>query len=698
MKRSTATSLLTATLLVASVAPLGAADKYPPGPGGTCPDTLKIFNVQDTGASCHPAVLDTVLGVAGIITGFDLRASAYGFYLQNNGFSSWSGIDIFTGATNYNGPVAGSPSGGNLAIGDSVVVYGTVQEFQGETEIEGPDVVQGTNDIIIRKVGTGPVPAPIVGTTTTFNYLPSNPVAEQYEGMLVRIPTTMKVARTSLTGGLSFNSFLLVNEVGDQSDSVHVDGQTLPPTEIVPPPVGTLVGSVQGILNQRTTGVSSYRIQLRNGNDIVINTPPNLASVFAIADNVVRVVFDRDVTTASAEDESNYSLSSLGSVDLATQVTGSTVDLTITNGLADGDVEGVTVVDVGSLASGLAMTTPQSLSFVNGVVEPSVLQEPDPTALSGMPCEDRSRYAGVGTAFGTLRVSVRGVSVAKFGSLYYLVGESGGQRNGISVFGPTQPLNPGNRYLVVGLIQEFGAGGANGRETEIVSTNYVVDEGPAVAPDPLVETVGVLADTTCDNTVPQLFTHLSTGEDYECTLVRVIQVRVTENRTAGQSFFVAGPYGSFADTILISNSNSSYTYDPDSLDVLQITGVLSSNSQSSRRFRIQPRNNADIVELGNPTGVDETVRSIEFAASPNPARVPRMVFTLPRAAEVELTVYDLFGRRVQTLASGSLEAGTHTREWDGRGAGGSLVRSGMYFYKLRVGNEYEKSIRGVKLN
>jgi hypothetical protein len=181
-------------------------------------------------------------------------------------------------------------------------------------------------------------------------------------------------------------------------------------------------------------------------------------------------------------------------------------------------------------------------------------------------------------------------------------------------------------------------------------------------------------------------------------LVRVIQVRVTENRTAGQSFFVAGPYGSFADTILISNSNSSYTYDPDSLDVLQITGVLSSNSQSSRRFRIQPRNNADIVELGNPTGVDETVRSIEFAASPNPARVPRMVFTLPRAAEVELTVYDLFGRRVQTLASGSLEAGTHTREWDGRGAGGSLVRSGMYFYKLRVGNEYEKSIRGVKLN
>ncbi len=689
-----------AAMLVCCVSAANAADKYPPGPGGTCPDSVKIFRIQNPAALCHPATLDTVLGVGGIITGFDAKASAYSFYIQNRANlavasnAHYTGINIFTGATNYNS----APF--SLALGDSVVVYGTTQEFpatDGETEIEGPDDVQGTNAIVIRKVSSGvPLPAFITGTTNTFRYLPTNPNGELYEGMLVRIPTSLRVARTSATGGqMPFNSFMAVNNVGSAVDSVLIDGNTL--TTFASPALGTIVASVQGIMHQRASGGgSSYRIQLRDGNDINVQTSPNLNDAFAIADNVIRVEFDRNVTLASAENEGNYSLSSLGTVNLATQVDGNTVDLTVTNGLVDGDIEGVTVNGIVSSSSGIAMTTPQSRDLVNGVVDPSVAQAADPAALAGSPCQDRSRYAGVGTSFGTSRISVRGVSTGKFGSLYYLEGASGGVRNGIAVFGPSQPLTVGHQFLVVGLITEFGTGAANGRETEIVSTVYIVDEGLAASPAPLVDTIGALADTTCDNTSPQLFSHLATGEDYEGVLVKV-RGRITEERLPGEGFFLAGEYGVYSDTILVQNSNSSYTFDPDSAAVISVTGIVASNSASSRRFRILPRSNADIIVLGDNTGVEGKPRSIQFAVSPNPARIARMSFALPTEANVDLAIYDLSGRKITTVLKGRLDAGNYSREWSGLDSRGKSVGAGMYFYKLRVNDEV-RTVRGIKLN
>src|SRR5262249_51185870 len=132
MKRLATLFTGVALLLMLGASMAAAANKYPPGPVyRTCPDSLTIFSIEreDTlVAPCHPALLDTVLGVRGIIVGFDPRAAAYGFYIQN-GSGPWTGVDIFTGAFNYLGAVPTSPSGGNLAVGDSVAVYGTTQEF-----------------------------------------------------------------------------------------------------------------------------------------------------------------------------------------------------------------------------------------------------------------------------------------------------------------------------------------------------------------------------------------------------------------------------------------------------------------------------------------------------------------------------------------------------------------------------------------
>ena len=59
--------------------------------------------------------------------------------------------------------------------------------------------------------------------------------------------------------------------------------------------------------------------------------------------------------------------------------------------------------------------------------------------------------------------------------------------------------------------------------------------------------------------------------------------------------------------------------------------------------------------------------------------------TLPTAGAVELSVYDLEGRRVRTLLDASLPAGTHPGVWDGTDASGRPVGPGVYWYRLIAG-------------
>ena len=56
---------------------------------------------------------------------------------------------------------------------------------------------------------------------------------------------------------------------------------------------------------------------------------------------------------------------------------------------------------------------------------------------------------------------------------------------------------------------------------------------------------------------------------------------------------------------------------------------------------------------------------------------------MPESGYVELTVYDLAGRRVKTLVAGHVTAGNHEVSWHGRDEGGKRVASGVYLYQLR---------------
>lgn len=581
-------------LLAAFFQIAGAGSKYPPGPPyRSCPDTLTLFDVQnpDTSAApCHPATLDTVWGVRGIITGIDARSSSYSFYFQMQAGGPYSGVIAFTGNTNYNSSVPGTPTGGNLAVGDEVAVYGTTQEFpaaNGETEIEGPDASQSTNDIIIRRLSTGnPLPPFKIGSTHDFNWVPGSPgnLGEEYEGCLVRIPGPLRVART--TGlGLFGNNWMLVSVASPTPDSIMIDGFTLCVPAVGIPAVGTVIDSVQGILNQRTSGspaANSYRLQLRGADDMFLAAPPTMVEAHSIEDQRIRLVFDRGLDQATAETEGNYTLSS-GSVVTATLASGSIVELDVSSPLGDGAVQSVTAQNIGSAVCPACLSAPQSIPFYNGVIAISQVQAPNPDSLGV--CVDRSRYSGPSSGPGG-PLTLRGVAVKAYGTLAYVVDPAGGPRSGIAVFAPTTPLTPGRQYRVTGRVQEFMG------ETELAFTTLITDEGPATVPDPVLETVAVLRNATCDASQSQV-----TGEDYEGMLVRIEHARVVafnsapQEPTPGGSFRVVQPPGSGApDTIRIQGQGQ-YTFDADVGQVVSLAGIL---RFTGNEFRILPRNDGDI--------------------------------------------------------------------------------------------------------
>ncbi len=684
-------------------------------PNATCPDSVTIHQILAPG-TCQPTAGngvpgDTVRSVGGIITAFDPLASSYAFYIQNNRADSTgylAGIDVFTGARNYNS----SPY--NYALGDSVVVeWGGVEQYQGGWELLSPNNNQSTPNLIVRRVGSGyHVPDFHVASTTQLQTNETNTGAIPYLGSLVHIDGPLIVARKNVTGT---NNFYLVSP-GAPGDSVYVNGYSL--TTYGSPEVGTQVAMVQGVLEHRAS--THYAIWLRSGNDITpwAFTPPNLADAYPVADLVtgssyqLRLTFDRDVTPASATNPANYSLASFGVVDAAVMDGTQAVLLSVTNGLPHGATETVTCNNIVALATGGLMTSPQSRTFINGVLSVRECSAPDPDSLLGAPCVDRSRFAGPGGQLtqgvpGT-RMTFAGVCCGVFGALSYYVDadrSATGDHGGLSAFGlPTAPT-PGHEYLVVGQLQEFYG------ETELYLPVYVLDRGMVATPAPIPVTVRTVALDTCEvanadgggGYVPP--SAVPGGEDFEGMLVKLTHVRRVVRydypSKPVNGFHVAGEFGAYTDTVFVQNLNGVLGA-ADSLNAnypsegacIDVVGCVHYDSGS---FRVCPRTAADILTYFSCTGdVGSDPRPLSFSVTPNPARRAHVAFTLPQAAHVELGVYDVTGRRVASLWNDAMPAGDYSRVWNGHDAGGRPVPAGVYFYRLTVGKDV-RTVRGILL-
>jgi len=87
-----------------------------------------------------------------------------------------------------------------------------------------------------------------------------------------------------------------------------------------------------------------------------------------------------------------------------------------------------------------------------------------------------------------------------------------------------------------------------------------------------------------------------------------------------------------------------------------------------------------------PVAVAPSTRFGLANAAPNPFRGDtRIRFSLDRPAATRLEIFDLAGRRVDTLVDREMAAGSHVVSWDGRDSAGNMVASGIYFYRLSDG-------------
>jgi len=84
------------------------------------------------------------------------------------------------------------------------------------------------------------------------------------------------------------------------------------------------------------------------------------------------------------------------------------------------------------------------------------------------------------------------------------------------------------------------------------------------------------------------------------------------------------------------------------------------------------------------------------SADPNPFTSETTVqYKLTRETNLTISVYNMLGQKVKDLYSGKKSSGVHSVSWDGRGESGEKSSSGIYFFKIEVGDK--KASRKVTL-
>ena len=92
------------------------------------------------------------------------------------------------------------------------------------------------------------------------------------------------------------------------------------------------------------------------------------------------------------------------------------------------------------------------------------------------------------------------------------------------------------------------------------------------------------------------------------------------------------------------------------------------------------------ITISSSVGVPQArvAARIEMSSPiPNPSSSSiRLDLAVPSAMDVDLSVFDVSGRRLATLLIGEQPAGRKSVTWDGREASGGRVPPGLYFARL----------------
>jgi hypothetical protein len=575
-----------------------------------------------------------------VVTKYDGNPTPNGFHVQEQGGGAWSGILAYSGSH--------LPA---VEIGDLVSVVGYYDEYNNHSEIQ---IDANGYTVITPSYG---VPDCELLSCEDLGLRPEadSTWAEKWEGVYVCMDTVVVVDLWSFNEVPLNEAHVHPGTPPALGDSANIDDKCVGSAAWPTFNLGDTLVITRGTVAEE---YGTYKVWPRTAADIVFlhgAPPPSVSSAFPTSNTSIRVIFNSTLDELSAEDENNYSLESGTPILNATLDMTDSVTVNLTTGTqASGLRDSITVCDVQS-TSGSPMQECQKLGYRAGITLISQIQTPtDTTDASPMDGE---------------RVTFTGIIVNEdttFAGPFFMQAKAGGPWNGIYVYtflGGDYAV--GDSVVVSGFVQEYY------NWTEISGVDYVEIVASGV---PFVGPTVVTPD--------QIKTGSATGESYESVFIQMDSVEVY-TYLDGVGEWTCGDSG---DTVAVGDFTCDYNpcYDYPGLGSwIRIKGCM---RWHFAEYKIEPRENSDIVILDACTaGVKGNERfPLKLAQNaPNPFTGETVLkFSVPKQMNVKMSVYDISGRLVKTIADGDMDAGEHTVTWDGKDSFSKSVSPGIYFVRM----------------
>jgi gluconolactonase len=157
--------------------------------------------------------------------------------------------------------------------------------------------------------------------------------------------------------------------------------------------------------------------------------------------------------------------------------------------------------------------------------------------------------------------------------------------------------------------------------------------------------------------------------------------------TGPTGVWVVSPSGTYLDKIATPETPTNCAWGDADRRTLFITA-----GTSLYRIRLAPATGV----RGQGSLLPKTFES--YANYPNPFNPSTEIqYGLPEATEVNLTIYDIGGQKVETIVDGYQNAGTHRYRWNASNNRGRQIASGAYLARISAWN-FSKTIKLILMN
>ncbi len=574
---------------------------------------------------------------------------------------------------------------GNLFIGDEIIFYGYVDEY--ETGPSSMTELWLTSAFTVLNEGQT-VPTPAVVTVPE---LRDPMTAEKWGNVFVDVQNSIVTDNE-----LQYEMFAIDDDLGDEwyavkvdDDSDALDGYTLPP-------VGANITSVQGwiyhhfgTLDEETENDWVYKVVPNYPEDIVIGeAPPN---ILAVSRDYATPGADQDVTVTATVADNNevaavsifYKLGDDGSYTEVAMTQGEGLDW---SGVIPGQTEGSLVWYYVEATDDIDQTStapsdPEANNYGYWAMDELGIYQLQYTSFPGGASPYNGMLATVSGVVSTPLSMASWYADGVHGAAYFIHEGDDAPFSGMVVHYPEDQMtfNMGDHVEITGTVDESGDSWSFkwGNNTRIISA--VTASIESSGNDFTVHETDIASINAALEAHESVFVKLT---DVEVTAINQYDVSITDG--SGETFLFDDDLYNSSDGPLAGEEDVAEWFGNlaggETLDFVQ--GVV---TYSFGSWKLEARGGMDIAGFSS-VGDGEAAQPFEFALAPvypNPFNPSTFIqYSIPSNAEVKLVVYNALGQKVRTLINAPLRAGNHTAYWNGMSDAGAQVASGTYYLRL----------------